>query len=258
MGLEIVWFWLIALLWGGYFVLEGFDFGVGILLPFLGRDERDRSEMFQTVGPVWDGNEVWLVVAGASIFAAFPAWYATMFSGFYLALLIVLVCLMIRVVSFEWREKSESPRWRRDVAMGQHDRQRRGPAHLGDRAGQPPARRAARLGRRVRRQFRRPLQRLHGARGHRDRAAVRVPRCHVPHAAHQRRAVRASGRSRTAPRPSRCRGGRRVPRLDGGRRARSQSARGAAGGRAGRDRDRRAPGGGGARRRAAGACPHSR
>ncbi len=112
MGLEIVWFWLIALLWGGYFVLEGFDFGVGILLPFLGRDERDRSEMFQTVGPVWDGNEVWLVVAGASIFAAFPAWYATMFSGFYLALLIVLVCLMIRVVSFEWREKSESPRWR--------------------------------------------------------------------------------------------------------------------------------------------------
>jgi cytochrome d ubiquinol oxidase subunit II len=112
MDLEVVWFWLIAVLWGGYFVLEGFDFGVGILLPFLARDEDDRDEMFETIGPVWDGNEVWLVVAGGATFAAFPAWYATMFSGFYLALLLVLVCLIVRVVSFEWREKSESPRWR--------------------------------------------------------------------------------------------------------------------------------------------------
>jgi cytochrome d ubiquinol oxidase subunit II len=112
MSLEIVWFCLIAGLWGGYFLLEGFDFGVGILLPFLPRDERERSTMLQTIGPVWDGNEVWLVVAGGATFAAFPIWYATMFSGFYLALLLVLVFLIVRVVSFEWREKSDDPRWR--------------------------------------------------------------------------------------------------------------------------------------------------
>ena len=112
MGLEDFWFVLIAVLWGGYFVLEGFDFGVGMLLPFLPRGERDRSTMLEAIGPVWDGNEVWLVVAGGATFAAFPAWYATMFSGFYLALLLVLVCLIVRVVSFEWRERSEDPRWR--------------------------------------------------------------------------------------------------------------------------------------------------
>ena len=112
MSLEEFWFVLIGVLWSGYFVLEGFDFGVGILLPFLGREERDRSEMFQTVGPVWDGNEVWLVVAGGATFAAFPAWYATMFSGVYIALLLILVLLIVRVVSFEWREKSGNPRWR--------------------------------------------------------------------------------------------------------------------------------------------------
>jgi cytochrome d ubiquinol oxidase subunit II len=112
MGLEDFWFVLIAVLWGGYFVLEGFDFGVGMLLSFLPRDERERSTMFETIGPVWDGNEVWLVVAGGATFAAFPAWYATMFSGFYLALLLILVLLIVRVVSFEWREKSENPRWR--------------------------------------------------------------------------------------------------------------------------------------------------
>src|SRR5437588_187088 len=86
MSLEIVWFWLIAVLWAGYFLLEGFDFGVGMLLPALPRSERERSTMFESIGPVWDGNEVWLVVAGGATFAAFPAWYATMFSGFYLAL----------------------------------------------------------------------------------------------------------------------------------------------------------------------------
>jgi cytochrome d ubiquinol oxidase subunit II len=112
MSLQIFWFCLIAVLWGGYFLLEGFDFGVGILLPFLPRDERERSTMLETIGPVWDGNEVWLVVAGGATFAAFPAWYATMFSGFYLALLLVLVLLIVRVVSFEWREKSDDPRWR--------------------------------------------------------------------------------------------------------------------------------------------------
>jgi cytochrome d ubiquinol oxidase subunit II len=94
-------------------MLEGFDFGVGMLLPFLPRSEDERQAMFATIGPVWDGNEVWLVVAGGATFAAFPGWYASMFSGFYLALLLVLVCLIVRVVSFEWRSKSTSPGWRR-------------------------------------------------------------------------------------------------------------------------------------------------
>jgi cytochrome d ubiquinol oxidase subunit II len=112
-GLEIFWFCLIGVLWSGYFVLEGFDFGVGILLPVLPRNEDERGVMLKTIGPVWDGNEVWLVVAAAATFAAFPLWYATMFSGFYLAVLLVLVCLIVRVVSFEWRERSDDPRWRR-------------------------------------------------------------------------------------------------------------------------------------------------
>ena len=112
MDLETFWFCLIALLWAGYFLLEGFDFGVGMLLPFVPRDDHERGAALSTIGPVWDGNEVWLVVAGGATFAAFPAWYATMFSGFYLALLLVLVFLIVRVVSFEWRSKSESPRWR--------------------------------------------------------------------------------------------------------------------------------------------------
>jgi cytochrome d ubiquinol oxidase subunit II len=110
--LELLWFCLIAILWAGYFLLEGFDFGVGMLLPFLPRDEEERATMLHTIGPVWDGNEVWLIVAGGATFAAFPAWYATMFSGFYVALLLVLVFLIVRVVSFEWRSKSETPGWR--------------------------------------------------------------------------------------------------------------------------------------------------
>src|SRR4051795_10332830 len=112
MTLEILWFCLIAFLWGGYFLLEGFDFGVGMLVPFLARRESDREELFETIGPVWDGNEVWLVVAAGATFAAFPAWYATMFSAFYLALLAILVLLIVRVVSFEWREKHDTPGWR--------------------------------------------------------------------------------------------------------------------------------------------------
>jgi cytochrome bd ubiquinol oxidase subunit II len=113
MNLQNFWFVLIVVLWSGYFLLEGFDFGVGMLLPFVPRNESERGAMFESIGPVWDGNEVWLVVAGAATFAAFPVWYATMFSGFYLAFLLLLFFLIIRVVSFEWREKSESPAWRR-------------------------------------------------------------------------------------------------------------------------------------------------
>ena len=113
MNLQIFWFCLIAFLWSGYFLLEGFDFGVGMLLPFVPRDEGERGAMFQSIGPTWDGNETWLVVAAGATFAAFPAWYAAMFSGFYLALLLILFFLIVRVLSFEWRGKSESRRWRR-------------------------------------------------------------------------------------------------------------------------------------------------
>jgi cytochrome bd ubiquinol oxidase subunit II len=112
MDLQTLWFVLIAVLWSGYFLLEGFDFGVGMLLPFLPRDERERGVMLETIGPVWDGNEVWLVTAGGATFAAFPVWYGTMFSGFYIALLLVLFFLIVRVLSFEWRDKGDSPRWR--------------------------------------------------------------------------------------------------------------------------------------------------
>jgi cytochrome bd ubiquinol oxidase subunit II len=113
MDLEIFWFGIVVFFWSGYFLLEGFDFGVGMLLPFVPRSEQERSVLFRSIGPVWDGNETWLVVAGGATFAAFPAWYASMFSGFYIALLLVLFFLIIRVVSFEWRTKSTSPRWRR-------------------------------------------------------------------------------------------------------------------------------------------------
>ncbi len=109
--LEVFWFALIAILWIGYFVLEGFDFGVGTLLPFLAKDDTDKRVIINTIGPVWDGNEVWLLTAGGATFAAFPAWYATLFSGFYLALFLILVTLIIRGVAFEYRGKHDSERW---------------------------------------------------------------------------------------------------------------------------------------------------
>jgi cytochrome d ubiquinol oxidase subunit II len=113
MHLSDLWFIAIAVLWAGYFTLEGFDFGVGILLPFLSRgDDTSKRVMINTIGPVWDGNEVWLLTAGGATFAAFPAWYAAMFSAFYLPLLIVLVALIIRGVAFEYRGKRDHPRWR--------------------------------------------------------------------------------------------------------------------------------------------------
>jgi cytochrome d ubiquinol oxidase subunit II len=113
MHLVTLWFVLIAVLWIGYFVLEGFDFGVGILLPVLGRDPDDRRAMLASIGPIWDGNEVWLLVAGGATFAAFPNWYATLFSGFYLALLVILVALILRAVALEYRNKSDDAQWRR-------------------------------------------------------------------------------------------------------------------------------------------------
>jgi cytochrome d ubiquinol oxidase subunit II len=120
MELTTVWFALIAILWVGYFVLEGFDFGVGILLNVLGRDEPERRAMIRTIGPVWDGNEVWVLVAGGATFAAFPEWYATLFSGFYLALFLILVGLIVRGIGIEYRNKRGDLAWRRrmDVVIG--------------------------------------------------------------------------------------------------------------------------------------------
>ncbi len=110
--LHDLWFLLIAFLWTGYFVLEGFDFGVGMLMPFLGRNTRERGVVINTIGPVWDGNEVWVITAGGATFAAFPYWYATLFSGFYMALALILVGLILRGVAFEFRSKRTSPGWR--------------------------------------------------------------------------------------------------------------------------------------------------
>jgi cytochrome bd-type quinol oxidase subunit 2 len=111
MTLTQFWFLLIVVLWTGFFVLEGFDLGAGMLHGVAGRDEAGRRMVINTIGPLWDGNEVWLITAGAAIFAAFPAWYATMFSGFYLALVLLLGALMARGISFEYRGKHDSPRW---------------------------------------------------------------------------------------------------------------------------------------------------
>ncbi len=112
MDLNILWFILIGVLFTGFFFLEGFDYGVGILLPFLGKDDNDRRVIINAIGPVWDGNEVWLLTAGGAIFAAFPNWYATLFSGFYLALALMLVALIVRGVAFEFRSKDRNPKWR--------------------------------------------------------------------------------------------------------------------------------------------------
>ncbi|WP_432175525.1 cytochrome d ubiquinol oxidase subunit II [Streptomyces sp. Tue6028] len=114
MELHDVWFVLIAVLWTGYFFLEGFDFGVGILTKLLARDRPERRVLINTIGPVWDGNEVWLLTAGGATFAAFPEWYATLFSGFYLPLLIILVCLIVRGVAFEYRAKRPEEQWQRN------------------------------------------------------------------------------------------------------------------------------------------------
>ena len=113
MSLAEFWFVLVAFLFAGYFFLEGFDFGVGMLLPVVGKDDTGRRVMINTIGPVWDMNETWLIVAGAAMFAAFPYWYATLFSGFYLPLLLILASLIVRGVAFEYRGKVDDERWRR-------------------------------------------------------------------------------------------------------------------------------------------------
>jgi cytochrome d ubiquinol oxidase subunit II len=123
MSLPEVWFGLLAVLFVGFFVLEGFDFGVGMLMEVFGRvakgdPERHRRAVLNTIGPVWDGNEVWLITAGGAMFAAFPHLYATMFSGFYLALLVILLGMILRIVAIEWRGKIDDPQWRRWADIG--------------------------------------------------------------------------------------------------------------------------------------------
>ncbi|OZD39097.1 cytochrome d ubiquinol oxidase subunit II [Rhodococcus sp. 06-1477-1B] len=113
MDLAQLWFWIVAFLFVGYFVLDGFDFGVGMSIPFLGKDDIARRQIINTIGPVWDLNETWVIVAGAALFASFPEWYATLFSGFYLPLLAILIALIARGVSFEYRHQRESPTWKR-------------------------------------------------------------------------------------------------------------------------------------------------
>ena len=110
--LQTLWFILIAVLWIGFYFLEGFDFGVGMLLPFLGKKDEERRVIINAIGPVWDGNEVWLLTAGGATFAAFPHWYATLFSGFYLAFFLLVVGLILRGIAMEYRSKDSSPRWR--------------------------------------------------------------------------------------------------------------------------------------------------
>lgn len=112
MFLPTVWFVLIAVLFVGYFVLEGFDYGVGMLVPWIGRTDQERRAIIATIGPVWDANEVWLITAGGALFAAFPNWYATLFSGFYLGLALLLAALILRGVALEFRSKNAHPAWR--------------------------------------------------------------------------------------------------------------------------------------------------
>jgi cytochrome d ubiquinol oxidase subunit II len=112
MDLQILWFILISVLFVGFFILEGFDYGVGILLPFVAKNDTERRVTINTIGPHWDGNEVWLLTAGGAIFAAFPNWYATLFSGFYLALFLILIAMIVRGIAFEFRSKLDDKRWR--------------------------------------------------------------------------------------------------------------------------------------------------
>ena len=222
MTLEILWFCLLAFFWTAYFVLEGFDFGVGMLLPVLGRSEGDRGMMFESIGPLWDGNEVWLVIAGGATFAAFPVWYATMFSGFYLALLLILGLLIVRVLSFEWREKAHGRAWKGFWAWMNTIGSIGAPFRVGRRARQPSARHPDRVRPDLRGRLRRSLQRVHDRRRDRRLPALRAPRCGLPHAADARRPPRALPADGVSPRT--CGRGRRrgLPRLDARRRERRE------------------------------------
>ena len=179
MELTTVWFALIAVLWVGYFCLEGFDFGVGMLLPVLARNETERRVMINTIGPVWDGNEVWVLVAGGATFAAFPEWYATLFSGFYLPLLLILVALIVRGLAFEYRHKRDDDALEGPLGPRHHlGLVRAGPA-LGRRLRQHRRRRADRRRQGVHRHPLHPAQPLRpaGRARHADASSPPTARC---------------------------------------------------------------------------------
>ena len=184
--LDTLWFIVLAILWVGFFVLEGFDFGVGMLHTIVGRTDTERRVAINTIGPWWDGNEVWLIVAGAGTFAAFPGWYATMFSALYLALLLVLAALIARGVAFEFQGKHDRPALARDVDVVHDDRQPADTAADRRRARRPAGRPADRLGPQLHRQLLRPADPLRPV----DRADAARPvpaaRRNVPEAAHHR------------------------------------------------------------------------
>ena len=162
--LPTIWFIAIAVLWTGYLFLEGFDLGVGMLMKVFARNNTERRVLLNTIGPVWDGNEVWLLTAGGATFAAFPLWYASLFSALYLPLLLVLVALIFRAVAFEYRGKVDTDRWRARwdwaIAVGFLRRGLRRRC----RAGADHHRTAAERQRRPRRRAVRLVQRLRGAR----------------------------------------------------------------------------------------------
>ncbi len=220
MDLPTVWFVAVAVLWTGYFVLEGFDFGVGMLLPVLGRgsgSEADRRVVINAIGPVWDGNEVWLITAVGAMFAAFPAWYAGMLSGFYLPVLLVIVALDrprggVRVPGQGGRSAMEGPLGRRDRV-----RQRGAGVHLGALVRQPRARRRAGARRGGALRPHRPAQPVRAGRRAGDAHAVRPARRGVPRA-QDRRAGAAPGPGHSTRRGARGGGGAlRVPHVDPGR-----------------------------------------
>ena len=175
MDLAYLWFWIVGFLFVGYFVLDGFDFGVGMSLPFLGKDDISRRQIINTIGPVWDLNETWVIVAGACLFAAFPEWYATLFSGFYLALLLILLALILRGVSFEYRHQRDSLRWKKGfdtmIVVGSAVPG----AAVGRRRREHRAGRAARRRPRVHRVAPDPAQPLRAARRHSPRCCCSSP-----------------------------------------------------------------------------------
>ena len=245
--LSDIWFIAIAVLWAGYFVLEGFDFGVGILLPFLGRDQRERRAMINTIGPVWDGNEVWLLIAGGATFAAFPDWYATLFSAFYLPLLLILVALIIRGVAFEYRGKRDSARWRHGWDTRDLRRLAAAGAAVGRRLRQHPARHPAERRAQLHRQLLHPAQPVRAARRRDHADAVHAERGAVPRPEDHRRPAPPGRRAGLEVGLVAIVAGGGLPRLDRGQlpQPRSRGHRGRLGG-------ARGGGGGHADRRRAG------
>ena len=212
--LHTLWFILLAVLWVGFFVLEGFDFGVGALHTIVGRTDTERRVAINTIGPWWDGNEVWLIVAGAGTFAAFPGWYATMFSALYLALLLVLAALIARGVAFEFKGKSEDPRWRTTWTWCMTIGSLLIPLLVGVGLGDLLVRPADRLRPQLHRQL---LRTAHPVRPvDRPDAAGALPaaRRDLPEAENHRSDARAGPRARAAPRLDRDRVGAGLRDLD--------------------------------------------